>query len=803
MADDSRPRSDAPLVYALIALGGAVYLWALAHLSPLPLDGWMMLITAAVVMTLAAKRGLFSLPFGRAFLTLGDPIVLAALVFGGPAPAVVLAGWDGIVSNTPKQHRIRSRAVSLGILSLAVFSAAQLFEALAPADFRDARPANALVPAMFAATLAYFGVNSMLVALLAARRRQAAFWSLWWHEYAWAIPPTIFSGGAALLAFAASKWYGPIALLIGVPAAFVTYFFYWSWLERSKQQHRHIDDLRRVNGQIMEALALAIESRDPQARGHARRVQVYAEEIGRRVRAQQSTFDQAGDRLDDGWFESLSTAALMHDVGKLALPDHLLYKSGPLLRGERDKVRQHSVLGEAMVGRLAFPRPLGPIIRHHHEQWDGGGYPDGLQGEAIPLAARVLCLADSLDGVRRTASDGTVPSVETLIHHVARHAGTRLDPRLAELYCSAAEEIETAVRTRSAAIVARTEHRPSDESLLADIGNARKEAVVMYDMARHIATSLDLTDTLANAVGSLAEVIPSNSLALYLTDDLTGQVVPRYTAGPLGSVLQSRSFARGEGITGWVFETGEAVVGADPRVDLGAAAEDDTARARSVAVFPLADEDGVLGVIAFYNEEPQLFDGNHRRIMETVAPQVARALRNALLYEATRNTSMTDALTGLPNSRFLYTQIDKEMARSTRRGLPLCVVVMDLDGFKPVNDTHGHRSGDMVLRAVAQLLREGFRSGDTVVRYAGDEFVALLPETSAEETTAILQRVQADIATTEIPVEAGQSVRVGISAGFACFPLDGSTLEDLIHRADKEMYRDKAERKAPSAVPTR
>jgi len=121
---------------------------------------------------------------------------------------------------------------------------------------------------------------------------------------------------------------------------------------------------------------------------------------------------------------------------------------------------------------------------------------------------------------------------------------------------------------------------------------------------------------------------------------------------------------------------------------------------------------------------------------------------------------------------------------------------MDLDGFKQVNDTHGHQAGDLVLRSVAGMLREVFRSGDVVCRYAGDEFVALLPETSPEEARPIVQRVQERISAAVFHVAEGREARVGISAGFACFPLDGGSLEDLIHRADKEMYRDKSQRQA-------
>ncbi|MFN7965798.1 MAG: diguanylate cyclase, partial [Acidobacteriota bacterium] len=445
----------------------------------------------------------------------------------------------------------------------------------------------------------------------------------------------------------------------------------------------------------------------------------------------------------------------------------------------------------------AFAHPLGPIIRHHHEHWDGTGYPDGLAGEAIPLAARILTLCDSLDKARRETANGS-PTVEYLVQHVARAADSQLDPRLVELYCTHADAIEAMVDARLGAPGMISAPTSDSDALLDDIGQARREAVMVYDMTRQMSSSLDVDETLKTAMRGLAQVVQASSTAVYLSDDTGGHVAPRYASGPLAPVLLNRSFAPGEGITGWVFQTAEPVIGADPQVDFGVDVGTTEPAFRSAALFPLIDDEGPLGVVAFYDDKPDAFNSNHVRIMESIGPQIARALRNALLYRATQNTSMTDVLTGLPNSRYLYGQIDKELARATRRATPLCVVVMDLDGFKAVNDTHGHRAGDAVLRTVARTLQDTYRAGDTVVRYAGDEFVALLPESSREECAAVIERVQAAVSNTVVKLDGGENVSVGISAGFSCFPFDGSTLEDLIHRADKEMYRDKSERKSPA-----
>lgn len=801
VAGSPSARDDRPLFYALIALGGTVFVVAALVCVSLDTIDWLAGLAAVGLLALTSRRTVVFLPAGRSFISVSEPLVFATLLLSGAPLAIVVAGCDALISSRPKNHPVRSRLLSLALMSLSVSIAAYALELLAPHGFRNTTPINSLVPAVLACAVVHFLINSLSVAGLAARRRGLPIAAIWWNEYAWAAPSYVVSAGAALLAFAASAQWGPIALLIGVPTIGIVGFFYWSHVERLRAGQAHIEELRRVNGQIMDALALAIEARDPHARGHSRRVQAYAEELGHRVQAEATTF--AGrEVLDAGWLETLSAAALLHDAGKLALPDHLLFKRGPLRDSERDKVRQHAMLGEAMVGRLAFAHPVGPMIRHHHEHWDGSGYPDGLAGEAIPLAARILALGDTLDLARRDACAGAV-TVEYLTRRVGCLSGSKLDPRLCELYCKNAEAIEAKV-DEQARLTNNAADAPADSStLLADMGNARREAVFVYDITRQMSSSLDIDDTLKTAMAGLAEVIPASSAAVYLADESGTYLVPRFASGPLSTVLLDRSFSRGEGVTGWVFQGAEAVIDADPRVDLGSAAEQTETVFKSAAVFPLTDDDGALGVIAFYDTHAGAFDSDHRRIMETVGPQIARALRNALLYQATQNTSMTDVLTGLPNSRYLYGQIDKELARATRRASPLCVVVMDLDGFKSVNDTYGHRAGDAVLRAVAYTLRDAYRAVDTVVRYAGDEFVALLPDSSPDECQAVIERVQAAVSKTKVTLAGGVSVSVGISAGFACFPLNGSTLEDLIHRADKEMYRDKNARKGLALSGTR
>jgi diguanylate cyclase (GGDEF)-like protein len=792
-------REDLPLLYALIALGAACFVAALIGLSALTGGEWIAAAVGAMVLILAGGRVQLILPVSRSFLSLGEPVVFAALLFSGTPLAIALAGLDGLVGARPREHAIRSRILNLAIMSLSVGFAGRAFELLAPTSFRATHRLDGLVLPISIAAALHFVLNSSLVATIAARRRGLPVLATWWHNYLWAVPSYLIAAGSALAAYVAADWFGPLALLIGLPLAVVMLVFYSNNVRRLEQNEQHISQLRDANEQFMQALALAIEARDPRARGHARAVQAYALEIAQLIQ-RQPPGATLFEPVDQAWVESLGAAALLHDVGKLALPDQLLYKRTGLLESERERVRQHAVLGEAMVARLNFSAPIGPFIRHHHEHWDGSGYPDRLEGAAIPLGARILALADSLEAARREILTSTA-QVDPLIRHVARQAGNRLDPRLVELYCRHADAIEGGVASRLDAARPQLATLDADRRLYDGIDSAREDAIVVLDLTRQMSATIDLEATMSNAMRGLMRVVPASSAAIYLFDEATGQLRCRHALGSHSEAFGRRGFVPGEGICGWVFQTRQTVLNADPRVDLGSDSDQIAPALQSAMLCPLLEEDSVLGVLAFYSDQADAYSLRHRQVVEALVAQITRAIRNALLFEATRSTSMTDALTGLPNSRYLYAQIDKELGRATRRTAPLCVAVMDLDGFKSINDTYGHNAGDVVLRRVGALMSETFRAGDTIVRYAGDEFVALLPETSPEECRQILQRIQAQIGETEIAIPGDRTVRVGVSAGSACFPLDGSTLEDLIHRADKEMYKDKLARK--SQVPAK
>ena len=211
---------------------------------------------------------------------------------------------------------------------------------------------------------------------------------------------------------------------------------------------------------------------------------------------------------------------------------------------------------------------------------------------------------------------------------------------------------------------------------------------------------------------------------------------------------------------------------------------------------PLVFNDRLIGALAVYDTEPGRFTDDHRRLLDRVAEQAAGVVNNSIVFEETKRDSLTDPLTGLPNTRFMFVHLTRELARAERLKTEVSLLVMDLDGFKEINDMHGHHVGDKALREVARVLRSGIRPYDICVRYAGDEFVVVLSGCGAEEAQQKQRELQQSIADIAFEVRPGRYVQIGSSFGNAVFPRDGEAYETLLATADKRMYQDKAQRKA-------
>ncbi|HVP67463.1 MAG TPA: sensor domain-containing diguanylate cyclase [Anaeromyxobacteraceae bacterium] len=331
--------------------------------------------------------------------------------------------------------------------------------------------------------------------------------------------------------------------------------------------------------------------------------------------------------------------------------------------------------------------------------------------------------------------------------------------------------------------------------LLRELERSVGELQAFNEIGRTLASTLDLHEVLSLIMEKVSTVLRPGHWSLLLVDEATRELVFEIVVGEGAERLKPLRLPIGEGIAGHVVASGEPVLLEDARVDPRFAGRFDEASGLvtgSVLAAPLVSRGRALGVIELVNPRGgRVFDGSDLRTLQALADFGAIAIDNARAYERIRELTLRDDHTGLFNARHLWSQLRLEVARSRRTGRPFSLVFLDLDRFKAVNDTHGHQAGSAVLREVGELVHRQMRSIDVPVRYGGDEFVVLLPETTAPAARQAAERLRAAVNGAAFLASRGLEIRVTASFGIASFPEDGKTAEELLQLADAAMYRVK------------
>ena len=631
--------------------------------------------------------------------------------------------------------------------------------------------------------------------MLSAARIQENALSLietWKDSFAWAAISALAGAASACLIVKLITVISFYAFIITVPVITVTYFTYKVYLDRVETSNRNAEQMADLHLKTIEALAIAIDAKDEVTPDHVHRVQIYATGLARLF------------GLSDPELEALKAGALLHDIGKLAVPDYILNKPGALTPAEFDKMKVHTIVGAEILERVGFPYPVVPVVRHHHERWDGRGYPDALRGDEIPMTARILTLSDCFDAVREHRNYREAMTRDQAIEMLKEGSGTVFDPNVVRTFLEHLEEFEAEIRERC--VEPQRVEVPSNPSnpqvansdsgpmVYERIRSAHREVITLYDIAQTIGTSLDLRDTFAVFASRLEDIVSYTTCVLYLVRPDSTDVEAAHVAGRYPEIFKGKGLPSGAGIAGWVVANRHPMHNCDPRLDFDVLKVDLPEAYRTATVVPLMRDDVVLGALAMYSADLSSYTADHLRLMEAVAKLASDAIANAVHHERTETSALTDSLTGLPNSRALRYRFEEESDRARRHRDSFSVLMMDLDGFKAVNDKFGHQAGDQLLREISELLMSHIRSSDFVSRYAGDEFVAIL-QVGQEEVQELAQRIQRAIDRHDFGFQ-GSKLFIGLSVGGASFGADGETLDELLLAADRAMYADKTRRKA-------
>ena len=744
-----------------------------------------------LVVALAASLLKVRLPGIKATMSANFLFILVGIIDLSYSETLFMGCFGGLVQTLWRAHprpRPDQWLFNLANLALSITAAEMVFHSRLAAAIGFRWPLL-----MAAAATTYFAFNTISVSGIIAMTEGRNPVHVWKECYLWAFPYYLLGALIACGVSLVNRLLGWQVALLVFPIVYWIYRSYQTYLSRLDAEKKHAEEIAALHLRTIEALSLAIEAKDHTTHDHLRRVQVYAVEIAKDL------------GLDEAMLNAIRAASMLHDIGKLAVPENILSKPGRLTPEEFEKMKIHPIVGSEILDRVEFPYPVVPIVRSHHEKWDGTGYPDGLKREAIPIGARILSAVDCFDALASERPYRRALSPEEAMTTLSAEKGRSFDPRVVEVMERRYAELEVMVNTmeserRRLDIAPRMDRPVAPSSGFAEMPNeaevratsfltsiisARQEAQLLFELAQTLGNSLSLKETLSVVAVRLKEMIPHDSIVFFVCHGET--LIPEYAHGMDYDLLTSIRIPMGQGLSGWVARNEKPITNGNPAAEtfhLGTSSR--VTSLQSALCVPLRGRDGVAGVLTLYHRERNCFTKDHLRLLLAASSKLGLSVENALQYEQAQSTASTDYLTGLPNARSICLHLEKELTRIQRSRRPLAVLLCDLNGFKKVNDKFGHLTGNKLLQEVATKFKGSCREYDQVGRLGGDEFVFVLPEVTKDLLAEMERRLARAVR------EAGRTVCgetiVSVSVGSAIFPADGISGEALLEEADRSMY---------------
>jgi putative nucleotidyltransferase with HDIG domain len=606
-------------VHMVIAAGACVLLWSVRRIiADPPAYHWLLL----------AGLTFFSGPFSIRISSLGarvsssEAFVFAVALLFGPAPAALTVAVDGLVVSLRLGKRGWSRMLfNVAEPALSVWVASFLFYRLSGVDplFQQQVAVTQLLWPLVVLTTTYFVLNSGLIACAVAfetrtspmRFLRTAAPHLSLNYFATLCLVVLVVQQSANLPFALAG--------VIVPLLVISYISSRTSIARVEDANRHLSELNQLYLSTVEALAVAIDAKDQITHGHIRRVQMQAVALARAVGV-----------TDEREIKALEAAGLLHDVGKLAIPDYILNKPGRLTPVEFGQMQSHAIVGANILSKIHFPYPVGPIVRHHHERWDGGGYPDGLRGEDIPLGARILSVVDCFDALTSDRPYRRKLTDEDALAYLKTERNTRYDPHIVDTFVelwptlprepasdpAARREIAhmlSAGLPATAIVAAQTMWSP-DEQLACELAE-------FQDGLEH-----DLFKAVGHAVSRALRNSGDTSLCvLYRLDPSTATLAAAYVSSEAYACIRRVRISLGERLSGWVAANRQTIVNSDPALDLHDLI-DCREKLRSCMSTPLIWGDVLVGVVSLYSSAAVGFGDDHVHRVELLAPMIAECL---------------------------------------------------------------------------------------------------------------------------------------------------------------------------------
>ncbi len=635
----SRVRSrEASAYLALVIVAG---------LTVLAVSGWTLVTNPpdlrwVALALLTVMSGLLTLrmPAFPVSFSISDVFTFtAALMFGPAAGAMAVAIDAAVVSmRLVRSPRTADRYLfNVSAAALAMVLAASGFFALsgtAPLARDGSTIVQHLWPLLAFAAL-YFVLNTGLVAEAIALAQGEALWRVWRAHFL-SLWPGYFGGvsAAGLAVFLVATRGGDLRVLAFIlPFPMILYVTFKAVVERMQDQVGHLTRVNSMYLATIETLAQAVDARDQVTHDHVRRVQRNAMRLARELGIQ-----------DDAQLRALEAAALLHDAGKLGIPEHILNKPDRLTPAEFETMKLHAAIGAEILSPIDFPFPVVPIVRHHHENWDGTGYPDGLRGTEIPIGARIIAVVDCLDALTSDRPYRRALPADRAFELIERGRGTMYDPAVVDALIrvrdALTEPSPPSVAHRLADTIAQAKQASKDVPTDAVISAA------IVNLAGRLGQTVGRNqglESLCDEIGErLSLVMPGLTIVVYQYDVEADALFSRAAAGIHSDAVSELTIGVGLRLTGWVAANRRTIVNSEAALDLGNLAAALSPPPRLCLSTPIADDGQLVGALTVYSTSPRPFTTGDVVLFEMLsnllAPRMAAEVRARIGGEASFGT---------------------------------------------------------------------------------------------------------------------------------------------------------------------
>lgn len=590
----------------------------------------------------------FQLPSGLTFtrervsLSFADSIVLLVAYGIGLAPAVFLAAIEGYFS-TRRTSKWRTSLFSASMMAFSALAASLTINAVLNFDpsyqaATGSRHTLVVAVSLLAGSLVQMCVNVFVLSIFLSLRQNKSLLDSLRERFLMAASLLLPASTVANLLYLVFQYDMLLLIILAAPIFAAIYFGYRQY--RTGVQQR-IAIMEKAYHETIEALAVTINAKDEVTHEHVLRVQIYASGVAQLLGCKEEEV------------EALKAGALLHDIGKIAVPDHILNKPGKLTAVEFEKMKMHTLAGARILSRVEFPYPIVPIVRSHHEHWNGRGYPDGLKGEEIPLTARILSVVDCFDAVREDRQYRKGLTREQAIELILQGSGTQYDPRVVGIFLAnlpmfeaeiqaqrnkplptygieMSEQLsEAARRVPPAAGLAETEKEAAQHPTSQF---TKDELAAFYELNQAVNAASNYKELLSHFTAKLKLLVPFDLCSIALVHSKSGEWHIAHAEGEQAVILQGRNIAFNEGVTGWVLANRQAFCNTDPKLDLPPALPEHIAtqfgKYRTLSAFPLLKAKELYGAIALYSATLKEYDAHHQELMKQATKIIADALSN-------------------------------------------------------------------------------------------------------------------------------------------------------------------------------